>query len=110
MISGFTIGFTLVRKLLAELRWRSHLVWLTIQARILQNWRSGVIRKIVCDFCAEAAVLAFIFPFLDSVIENMRNAKSGVAITLIPVQGVLGWSLSFVALALFGAFILGNKE
>lgn len=83
-----------------------------MRARLVHNWHSGDIRKIVSGICSEAAVLALIFPFLDVVIGNneiLANAKSGnVAQQLMPVHSVLGWSLSFVALALFGAFILGK--
>jgi hypothetical protein len=113
VISGLIAGSRLARELLANLWWWSHLAWLGIKARLVQNWRSGVIRKIVCGVCAEAAVLALIFPFLDVVVANneiLTSAKSGNVAQLISVRSVLVWSLSFVALALFGAFILGAKE
>jgi uncharacterized membrane protein len=90
-----------------------HVARLGLRARLLQNWRSGVIRKILCGVCAEAAVLALIFPFLDVLIANneiLTNAKAGNTGQLISIRGVLVWSLSFVVLALLGAFILGTKE
>lgn len=59
-------------------------------------------------------MLALIFPFLDVVIANneiAKGARLGTATTqLISVPVVLMLSLVVVAMALFGAFILGSKE
>lgn len=113
MISGLIIGFRAARKLWSDLRWVLHIVWLKVQLRLLQNSRNGVIRKILCGLCAEAAVLTLVFPLLDVVFANNQSsiaARSGTTVQLISVGSVLGWSLSFVAVALFGAFLLGSKE
>lgn len=113
MISGLIIGFRVGRKLWSDLRWALHIGWLKVRLRLVQNWRNGVIRKILCGLFAEAAVLALVFPFLDVVVANNEisvAARSGTPAQLISVRSVLWWSLSFVALALFGAFILGRKE
>ena len=113
MISGLIIGFRAGCKLWFDLRWVLHVAWLGIRLQLYQNWRDGVIRKILCNLCAEAAVLALIFPFLDVVVANnemLENSRSGIQTKLIPLGTVLIVSLSFVALALFGAFILGSKK
>jgi hypothetical protein len=113
VISGLFTAFRVGRKMWSDLRWALHIGWLGVRLRLRENWRNGVIRKILGGVCAEAAVLALIFPFLDVVVANNEisaAASSGTTAQFISVRGVLWWSLSFVALALFGAFILGGKE
>lgn len=107
------IGVRVGRKMWSDLRWVSHIGLLGVRLQLTQNWRNGVIRRILCGLCSEAAVLVLIFPLLDWAFANQEisgAARSGTTTPFVSGGTVLKLSLLFAAITLFGAFILGRKE
>jgi hypothetical protein len=86
-------GLTFARRKLRELwlwiSWRSDVARSHLREVNARVWSRPIVhttRKILSAFCAEAAVLIAVFPYLDFLIENQHPPNGSVPIDMGPVK------------------------
>lgn len=80
-------GFVFARRKIRDFRlwlWWNLLTSKVFFRRVGKNPTVRTVRKILSEFCAEAAVLIFIFPYLDFLIESRQ--ESGQTARTLPVD------------------------
>ena len=97
----------------------------TIAVRSIRDWviylfrsfREPKTRRILSEFCAEAAVLIFVFPVLDTVVEGRRAPGMTQTVSLASQNGSYGatlgvgiWSAVFAIIFIVIAIILAEKK